>query len=275
MKTKRIFCHHGGRALERIALVLTLASLVQGAAASEAQIALGTDFTYQGQLTENGLPASGDFDFEFRLYDDPVSGNLLGLEQLFAVPVSEGLFTVELNFGAVFNGDARWLDIRVGAAGGGLMNDLAPRQPLTAAPYALFALGGNEGPPGPVGPAGAEGPQGPVGPAGPLGAGVEAGVIVMWSGSSATIPSGWALCDGTNGTPDLRDRFVVGAESSYEVGATGGASSHSFVGNGGFHAAGSHIALSDYYVNGEVTRTAIVVIDNRPPYYALLYMMKL
>jgi hypothetical protein len=51
---------------------------------------------------------------------------------------------------------------------------------------------------------------------------VPAGVIVMWSGSIASIPSGWALCNGSNGTPDLRDRFIVGAGSSYAVAATGG-----------------------------------------------------
>lgn len=52
---------------------------------------------------------------------------------------------------------------------------------------------------------------------------VPAGVITMWSGSIVSIPSGWALCDGTGGTPDLRDRFVVGAGNTYAVGATGGA----------------------------------------------------
>lgn len=49
------------------------------------------------------------------------------------------------------------------------------------------------------------------------------GVIVMWSGSADNIPEGWALCDGTNGTPDLRDRFIVGAGGEYAVGDTGGA----------------------------------------------------
>lgn len=48
------------------------------------------------------------------------------------------------------------------------------------------------------------------------------GMIMLWSGSIATVPSGWYLCDGTNGTPDLRNRFVVGAGSTYAVGATGG-----------------------------------------------------
>ena len=54
---------------------------------------------------------------------------------------------------------------------------------------------------------------------------VPAGVILLWSGSIASIPSGWTLCDGTNGTPDLRNRFVVAAGDTYAVGATGGADS--------------------------------------------------
>lgn len=56
----------------------------------------------------------------------------------------------------------------------------------------------------------------------PGGSGVPRGVIVMWSGSITSIPEGWALCDGTKGTPDLRDRFIVGAGSNYAVGDTGG-----------------------------------------------------
>lgn len=51
---------------------------------------------------------------------------------------------------------------------------------------------------------------------------VPAGGIIMWSGSQASIPTGWVLCDGNNATPDLRDRFVLGAGNSYVVGATGG-----------------------------------------------------
>jgi len=51
---------------------------------------------------------------------------------------------------------------------------------------------------------------------------IPAGVILMWSGSIASIPSGWLLCNGSSGTPDLRDRFVVGAGSTYAVGASGG-----------------------------------------------------
>jgi len=49
-----------------------------------------------------------------------------------------------------------------------------------------------------------------------------AGMIMLWSGSTASIPAGWLLCNGTSSTPDLRDRFVVGAGSTYAVDATGG-----------------------------------------------------
>lgn len=69
------------------------------------------------------------------------------------------------------------------------------------------------------------------------------GIIVMWSGTVETIPSSWVLCDGSNGTPDLRDRFIVGAGGRYIIGTTGGSDtvtleeaqmpkhSHSFTGN--------------------------------------------
>jgi hypothetical protein len=51
---------------------------------------------------------------------------------------------------------------------------------------------------------------------------IPSGGIIIWSGSSASIPSGWLLCNGTSGTPDLRNRFIVGAGSTYAVNATGG-----------------------------------------------------
>ena len=54
---------------------------------------------------------------------------------------------------------------------------------------------------------------------------VPSGVILMWSGTTDNIPKGWFLCDGTNGTPNLRDRFIIGAGGKYSPGATGGAAS--------------------------------------------------
>lgn len=52
---------------------------------------------------------------------------------------------------------------------------------------------------------------------------VPSGIITLWSGAISAIPTGWVLCNGANSTPDLRDRFVVGAGTTYAVGATGGA----------------------------------------------------
>jgi len=57
------------------------------------------------------------------------------------------------------------------------------------------------------------------------GATIPAGLIAMWSGSIGSIPSGWYLCDGSNGTPNLTDRFIIGAGSTYAVNGTGGVSS--------------------------------------------------
>lgn len=54
---------------------------------------------------------------------------------------------------------------------------------------------------------------------------IPRGVILMWGGATSSIPSGWQLCDGSNGTPDLRNQFIIGAGSSYGVAATGGATS--------------------------------------------------
>lgn len=51
---------------------------------------------------------------------------------------------------------------------------------------------------------------------------VPSGAILLWSGSTASIPTGFVICDGNNSTPDLRNRFVVGAGDTYAVDATGG-----------------------------------------------------
>ena len=72
---------------------------------------------------------------------------------------------------------------------------------------------------------------------------VPTGCILMWSGSIATIPSGWLICDGTNGTPDLRSRFIVGAGSTYAVNATGGSADATLVSHS--HTASSSSSVTD------------------------------
>ncbi len=78
--------------------------------------------------------------------------------------------------------------------------------------------------------------------------GVPAGVITLWSGADDGIPSGWALCDGQNGTPDMRDRFVVGSGGDYDTGDIGGADSKNTSSNGSHShsesSAGSHVHTS-------------------------------
>ena len=102
------------------------------------QAAVGTAFTYQGRLTDGGNPANGAYDLEFKLYNAAGGGTQVGSTVTLAdVTVSDGLFTVSLDFGAVFDGTDLWLQIGVRPGdSGGTYTSLSPRQPLTAAPYA-------------------------------------------------------------------------------------------------------------------------------------------
>ncbi len=103
--------------------------------------AFGTAFTYQGQLQNNGAPANGNFDFQFILYDAAAGGSQVGPIMIkSAVAVTNGLFSVQLDFGSVFNNSQLFLDISVRPAGGGSYTPLAPRQALTPAPLAQYAL---------------------------------------------------------------------------------------------------------------------------------------
>jgi hypothetical protein len=139
---------------------------------------------------------------------------------------------------------------------------------------------------------------------------IPSGMISIWYGSVGSVPIGWYLCDGTNGTPDLRDRFIVGAGNTYSVGATGGtadaivvdhthtASSTSVVTDPG-HVHAIPITLDGGWpvgsgnaragsTNSSSATTGITVATtttnantgvsgtnkNLPPYYALAYVMK-
>jgi hypothetical protein len=127
-----------------VAVVVVCAAF--GLSTAWGQTSLGTAFTYQGQLKQNGTPVNGTVTLQFSLWDAPGGGNQLGVNQSISnIPISDGLFTVRLNaaaqFGvAAFNGEARYLEIEVCAdpicAGG---TTLSPRQPLTPTPYATFA----------------------------------------------------------------------------------------------------------------------------------------
>ena len=138
---------------------------------------------------------------------------------------------------------------------------------------------------------------------------IPTGMISLWYGSIGSVPTGWYLCDGTNGTPDLRNKFVVGAGSTYSVAATGGSTdavvvSHThtatstvtdpghthganYVGSsnavgtpGGAAAVPTTLSLIPTVTTGITVATTNVSAGvsgtnaNLPPYYALAYVMK-
>jgi len=116
---------------------------------------------------------------------------------------------------------------------------------------------------------------------------VPTGVICMWHGTLANIPTGWVLCDGTNGTPDLRDKFVVGAAAAANPGSTGGATTHTH-GTAGAHTHDAHSSSAVGDVQATQPTTALVgpsthsssgghthdAQSNLPPYYTVAYIMK-
>jgi hypothetical protein len=149
-----------------------IASVLMLAAQPAWSAAQTTAFTYQGQLKQAGAPHSGLVDLQFRLWDDPLAGaQVAPLVSRDDVPVDNGIFTVEIDFGTVFGSEQRWIEVIANGT------PLLPRQPVTTAPMALFALSGLQGPTGPTGDTGPMGPAGPVGAAGPAG--------LVWRGSWA------------------------------------------------------------------------------------------
>ena len=122
-----------------LSTLLAAASLTLSAYAQQSS----TAFTYQGFLRDNGQPANGVYDLRFALYDSPSGGNQIGRIVLVEdVTVADGLFTVEVDFGAApFNtGARRWIEIgvRPGNSQGG-HSLLTPRIELTPVPYAIYA----------------------------------------------------------------------------------------------------------------------------------------
>lgn len=107
------------------------------------------------------------------------------------------------------------------------------------------------------------------------------GVILLWYGSLASIPSGFVLCDGTNDTPDLRDKFIVGAGSTYAVDDTGGSvnHNHTFTTDGHTHdiAMGANLPAGINLDDTTDPSTDNGTTDNGsslPPYHSLAYIMK-
>ncbi len=108
------------------------------------------------------------------------------------------------------------------------------------------------------------------------------GIIVVWSGAIADIPLGWALCDGTKGTPDLRDVFVIGSGGSFDPDDQGSDEDHvhDFTGSGHTHAfsAGSDINQGNDFsttVDSAAVTGTTEIGSGFPAYYSLAYIQKI
>jgi len=121
-----------------LACLALVSGLLGGLNLASAQ---GTAFTYQGNLTDNGNPAGGNYDLTFSLFTAGSGGSQVGVTLTnAAVGVTNGLFTTTLDFGSgVFEGGALWVQIGVRTNGNGVFNALNPRQPVTPTPYAITA----------------------------------------------------------------------------------------------------------------------------------------
>jgi hypothetical protein len=120
-----------------------MAAILGVAAMTCAVTPVGTAFTYQGQLKQGGNLVNATADLDFRLWDAAVGGSFFGaVQHATNVTIANGLFTVDLDFGANSGGpNARWLEIQVRSpAGGGAFTTLTPRQRLQPTPLALYAL---------------------------------------------------------------------------------------------------------------------------------------
>ncbi len=277
----------------RLRLLLLLLGMFASLPALAANIPKAVN--YQGKLTDasgNPLP-NGTYGIAIRLWDkkssaEPTNTLIWGAE--YNVTVLNGAFNIILgsggtpltnaavnDIGFAFGDSERYFGITVTKGTNGLAipnaSEIVPRQQVLSVPNALMA-------------------QTAVSLLNPP-VSIPPGLIAMWKGSVATIPSGWALCDGSNGSPDLRDKFVVGARMDGSGVAvttiqgspaqTGGSLSHTHSGTtsalgGGTTRIDDNSGGSDYDWQNPTGHSHTFTTDqaqNLPPYYSLAFIVKL
>jgi len=224
-----------------------------------------SEIRYNGKLKTYGSDANGSKNMNFLIFDGLTGGSLLWQSGVQSVSVSSGIFSYVMQPSNV-NWQVKDCYLEVVIDG----KVMTPREKLTSVPYAIHADNG-----------------------------LVKGMIIMWYGEESAIPDGWALCDGQvhNGvqTPDLRDRFVVGAGSNYNLNATGGESTHTLTiaempshnhsftviarntnseGEGVLTGGVSNSTSDGSFTGNTESYGNSQAHENRPPYYALYYIMR-
>lgn len=185
---------------------------------------------YQGRvLDSNGDPVDGSVDVQVRLFTQETGGSAVWNQTISDISVVNGLYSFYFGNGSLsdaLTNSSSWLEFIVDG------ETLTPRQRLVSVPYALRAGTAKQLDP-------------------PM-SGVPSGVVIMWSGALNEIPDGWALCNGANGTPDLRERFVMGAATEGDVGDLVGTNSFTLT----TAQMPSHTHTASASTNGAHTHTA-------------------
>jgi len=256
------------------------------------------EIRYNGKLKEYRAEVNATKSMNFKIYNQLTGGTAKWESGTMSVVVSSGIFSVVLNPDIDWRGKDYYLEIEIDS------KKLEPREKLTAMPYALhsnttesamvkedaeFAVTVGNDKKFAVDSAGAKTIIGNT-----EYFMVPKGGIIIWSGSVNNIPEGWVLCDGNNGTPDLRDRFVLGAGHNYAVDSTGGESEHiltieempshshkyttPLIGFGGI-GGGNHYEGETYMKPSQNSENTAETGENSPhnnmpPYYALCYIMR-
>jgi microcystin-dependent protein len=255
--------------MNRIPKILTITAILSAVILSvqcAVFAAVPRVINYQGRLTDkSNKPLEGSYAITFRIFDVATGVAAIWSETQSGVVVQKGVFSVLLGSQTVFPDTLKfdkpyYLEIQVGS------EVLSPRQQIASAGYSIMSENASS---------------------------IPRGVITMWSGTIANIPTGWQLCDGTNGTPDLRNRFIIGAGATYGVAVTGGEAAHALT----EAEMPSHThTINTYMLNAIHTPTRVTCYDtgvssggasttnptgggaahnNLPPYFALAYIMKL
>ena len=240
------------------------------------------EIRYNGKLKEYNQESNGTKTMNFKIYDQLTGGTAKWESGENFVKVSSGIFSY------TFSPDSTLVDWSKKDFYLELVVDgkvLSPREKLTSVPYSLHSTNADN-----------------ITPKNSsddffvkIGETnyylVPKGAIIIWSGSVDNIPAGWVLCDGSNGTPNLTDRFVLGAGNRYSVGAKGGEEEHTLTisempshSHEIYTGRGEFTTMSGYLANAEIdqiyqklnTNTAgnSQPHNNMPPYYALCYIMR-